>query len=249
MADILYAGDSELGGPANYLLGALKYCSHRVTHVPPSIKLKAGILRKKFDCAVISDYPREMMTDEAEKEIINRVDGGSGLLMVGGWGSFSGAFGNWKGSLTEKRLPVSCLGRDDRINFYQGAAIVAKKDNPVFDRGRFLDYPVICGLNNVNPKKGSDILLSARRISIARKAGRNAVSLSRLEYPLLVINAGTDARTAAFASDFAPHWCGGMVDWGKKRIAIKVADNVRIEVGERYVDLIDSLVRWLARKD
>ncbi|HXV28077.1 MAG TPA: hypothetical protein VD913_03845, partial [bacterium] len=55
-----------------------------------------------------------------------------------------------------------------------------------------------------------------------------------------------EMRTAAFASDFAPHWCGGFVDWGNKTLRLPVARNIRVEAGNYYVLFITRLLNWLA---
>ena len=37
-------------------------------------------------------------------------------------------------------------------------------------------------------------------------------------HPVLVIGTAGHGRAAAFASDIAPHWVGGFVDWGDSRV-------------------------------
>ena len=51
---------------------------------------------------------------------------------------------------------------------------------------------------------------------------------------------------AAFLSDFAPHWCGGMVDWGHKTLKLSVEKNIQVQVGDFYARFIGSLLRWLS---
>ena len=46
-------------------------------------------------------------------------------------------------------------------------------------------------------------------------------------------------RTAALATDVAPHWVGGLVDWGDQRITQKVTED-SIEVGNWYALLPQS---------
>ena len=53
-------------------------------------------------------------------------------------------------------------------------------------------------------------------------------------------------RTAALATDLAPHWCGGLVDWGKRRLKLKVTGKIQIEVGDLYVEFVSSLIKWTA---
>ena len=169
--------------------------------------------------------------------ITRLVDEGTGLLMVGGWGSFSGPFGGWRGSLIEKLLPVSCLHRDDRIHLPGGAHLLEKKKHSMFRRLSFENPPVICGLNRVRPKRRAAVLLTA---------SANSSDVRRIEFPLLIIDPNPFKRVAAFATDFAPHWCGGMVDWGTKRLKLPVKNKIEIEVGDRYVRFVSSLIQWLA---
>ncbi len=238
---ILYAGDSPVGGAANYLLGVLGSMKARVTHLPPSEKLTRKILSERFDAILLSDFSRKNLPADAEKLLVKQVQSGTGLMMIGGWGSFSGPFGGWKGSQVEKLLPVSCLNRDDRTNFTGGASAGLVSPHPSVKGVSFSQAPVICGMNLVLPKKNSKLVLAARRILSDGKKAR----LESKAFPLLVTgNAG--GRTAAFTTDFAPHWCGGLVDWGGDTQTLPVNSKIRIQVGKRYVQLITSLVSWLA---
>jgi hypothetical protein len=46
------------------------------------------------------------------------------------------------------------------------------------------------------------------------------------------------------ATDVAPHWVGGLVDWGAQRLAACAPGSVAIEVGSDYAELLARLVRW-----
>jgi hypothetical protein len=37
--------------------------------------------------------------------------------------------------------------------------------------------------------------------------------------------------------DVAPHWVGGLVDWGRKRISAQSKEATAVEVGEYYATL------------
>ena len=238
---ILYAGDSPVGGAANYLLGILKSIRADVLHLPPSETLQPKTLNKKFDAIILSDFPKSRTPLETQKAIARQVEGGTGLLMIGGWASFAAIYGKWKGSEIEKLLPVDCLGRDDRTNLPGGGLVVLKNKHPMFRSLSFKNPPVLCGLNQIKPKKKSLTVLTAGEI---RSSG-SRLALGT-EYPLLVVDRAK--RTAALATDLAPHWCGGLVDWGKKRVKLPVAKGIQIEVGNLYVEFVASLVRWLAGK-
>ncbi len=232
---ILYAGDSKVGGPANYLLGILRYMKTNVVHIPPGKKLSPSLFKKRFDGIILSDFSAKNASAHSQKMIAGQVARGTGLLMIGGWGSFSGPFGGWSGSVIEKLLPVRCLGKDDRLNLPGGAWILEKKKHSMFQKLPFRNPPVICGMNRIQPKKNSRVILTARRIA------------DRKEFPLLVIHSDSRIRTAALATDLAPHWCGGMVDWGSKRMKLKVSGKIQIEVGDLYVRFVSSFIRWITQ--
>jgi uncharacterized membrane protein len=63
---------------------------------------------------------------------------------------------------------------------------------------------------------------------------------------LLALGGCGDGRTAAFASDVAPHWVGGFVDWGVERITRTVAGG-EVEVGGFYAAFFANLIRWTGR--
>ncbi len=246
---VLYTGDSPAGGAANYLLGIFKYLKAEYVHIPPSVALNERWFRIPFDVFIFSDYSRKQLSPRLERLIAKKVEEGAGLLMIGGWGSFSGPFGGWKGSLIEKMLPVTCLGRDDRLNFPGGALMLPEKRHPVLDRVIFSKPPVICGLNRVRPKKNSTVILAARKISVKSRGKYNSgsVALAKQGEPLLVIHGDPAIRTAAFATDAAPHWCGGLVDWGGKSRRLHVKDDIWVEVGSAYIRFFSNLIQWLAR--
>ena len=65
----------------------------------------------------------------------------------------------------------------------------------------------------------------------------------RPESPLLVVGQHGAGRTAALATDVAPHWVGGFVDWGDQRIVQDVGGGP-IEVGNWYARFFRNFVAW-----
>ena len=247
MIKILYAGDSALGGSANYLLGILNRLSAEILHLPPWIPLKPNQLDKPYDVIIFSDYSRKTVSNKCQELIANQVRNGTGFLMIGGWGSFSGPFGNWRGSIIENILPVRCRPRDDRQNFMTGCLLLEKVKHSMFKDFKFQDSPVLCGLNKVTLKPGSQTILGTREILQKKNKTLDfSLSLDKTEYPLLVIDKDKNRRIAAFTTDIAPHWCGGLVDWGTKRKILKVNAKIQVEVGNRYVEFLSHLINWLA---
>ena len=239
---ILYCGDSAVGGPANYLLGILRHLKASVVHIPPDQKLNPKILNQKFDVIIFSDYSRQKVSAAVEQKILAQIESGTGFLMIGGWASFSGPFGGWHGSQIEKILPISCLAKDDRISFPGGALIAVKHAHSMFDGLSFKNPPAVMGANDIRAKKNGQVLLTVRKIISVG----NHLMLDPAEHPFLVIDSDPRKRIAALATDLAPHWCGGMVDWGCTTRKLPVRGKIFIEVGDAYIRFVSSLIRWLA---
>jgi uncharacterized membrane protein len=243
---IVYAGDGPVDGAARYLLGCLKAFGADVVHRPPLATLPASVFKPRPDAIILSDMPAAKVPAATQKRIAECVEEGAGLLMVGGWASFSGPAAGWRGSLVEGLLPVRSLGRDDRTNFPSGALLISGLHHAILD-GKALDRPpAICGLNHFLPRPGAQVILSAAPIRARRlPSGTVAPTLESPTLPLLVVSADPKRRTAAFATDFAPHWCGGLVDWGENTMRIEVSKGNAIEVGSDYVAFVGRLLGWL----
>lgn len=240
---VLYAGDSPVGGAANYLLGILRLLGASVRHLPPTATLHPRWLATTYDAIVLSDIAAGHVPQRSQRAIAQQVAQGTGLLMVGGWASFSGSMGGWRGSLIERLLPITCLRGDDRVHLPGGALILPGAAHPTTAEDSFRHPPVICGLNAVHPKPRGRVVLRAQ--PIIAHPGR--LALGRSGYPVLIVDADPRTRLAAFATDLAPHWCGGLVDWGVRRLRLSVTDGMQVEVGDRYVRFVSRLLRWLAR--
>ena len=61
--------------------------------------------------------------------------------------------------------------------------------------------------------------------------------------PLLIVGRHGAGRTAALATDVAPHWVGGWVDWGDRRI-VQAVGGGSIEIGNWYARFFRNLVAW-----
>jgi uncharacterized membrane protein len=75
--------------------------------------------------------------------------------------------------------------------------------------------------------------------------------------PLLVVGTyppgrrgltGKQGRVCAFATDAAPHWVGGLVDWGNSRVIAQGPGARPIEVGNWYAELLANMINWTARR-
>jgi len=194
---------TEGGGP---FIEALTIRGHDVTYVPAHevdtrFPLEPEALRA-FDLIVISDIgansfqlSSETFTSSAPspdktESVRQYVADGGGLLMIGGYLSFSGIDGRarWGRVPLAAALPVEVLDRDDRVELPYGAEPkVIDTGHPVV-AGLEQVWPAVLGLNEVGVKPGADVLVEC--------AG----------HPLLVVGEYGDGRTAAFTSDMAPHW-------------------------------------------
>jgi len=236
---LLYCGDDNLRQSARYLYGVLKHLGYTLNYVPSRHPLTDQQLNKHYGAIILSDYPSARISPAAQKRILQRVTDGTGLLMIGGWGSFHGYDGNYHCSKLTKALPVRCLSRDDRVNCSTGGIILAKSDwKSQFKSLEFNKGPLIGGYNQVVRKPGSRILLTVRDIKI----NLPQISLASKEYPLLVTGCFGKGYTACYMSDLAPHWSGGIVDWGQRKIRIDNVAGHFMEVGRNYIEFIQALV-------
>lgn len=240
---ILYCGDDTLEQGARYLYGILKYLGFKVIYVPSKQKLKPGDLDRKYGAIILSDYPSKMINPQAEQKIINLVAKGTGLLMIGGWGSFHGYDGNYQKTKLGGVLPVQCLNSDDRVDANQGAVIVPVKQASKFKGLNFRNSPILSGYNRVKIKKGSQLLLGVKNIEI----NYPKIKISNKQYPLLVTGHYGAGQTACFMSDLAPHWAGGLPDWGKRKIRIKSVTDQYMEVGNKYIEFIRQIIDLIAK--
>lgn len=144
-------------------------------------------------------------------------EAGGGLLMCGGWRSFAGFQGGgfYHGTAVERALPVEVLPYDDRVETPEGAhGAVLDPEHPAV-RGLPASWPPVLGHHRLTPSAGSTVLVETEQ-----------------GLPLLVVGEYGAGRSAAWASDIAPHWCPPeFSEW------------------DGYGRLFAQLVDWLAAKD
>jgi uncharacterized membrane protein len=155
-----------------------------------------------YDVVVISDVGANsfLLCDETflRSEIsVNRlallveyVKDGGGLVMVGGYMSFTGIDGRARYGMSPlaEVLPVAMLDYDDRVEVPEGLfASVDVADHDVLG-GTPAEWPPLLGYNRLIAKADSTV--------VARTG----------EDPLLVVGDVGSGRSVAFASDLAPHW-------------------------------------------
>lgn len=197
---------SEYVEGAGEFLAALRGAGHDVTYVP-SHEVHTRLPEDDegwaaYDVVVVSDvgantfqlapqtFARSVPSADKAELLRRRVEGGGGLLMVGGYLTFSGidAKARWGRSPLAPALAVELLDRDDRVELPGGAAPRVVAAGHDVTAGLDAQWPDLLGLNEVVARPGSSVL--------AECGG----------YPLLVVGSYGQGRSAAFTSDIAPHW-------------------------------------------
>jgi hypothetical protein len=271
----VYLGDDDITRAASYLCGVMTHAGIPFDRVDSAATPPAHFTSTPYHAYIISDYPQTHFLPEQLEHIRHAVSQGAGLLMIGGWESFHGQHGEYHCSVLSEVLPVTMLQQDDRRNFSQWAFALKHHHHPILEGLPWEKPPFIGGLNQFTAKPDTNLLLKAITIDVrvvneekavdcendsifnyiskpveerlsASLPGDDAMFLTLTEtFPLLVTGQYGKGRTAALATDVAPHWVGGWVDWGKKRIIQKLDNGNSIEVGEHYMQFFTQLLRWV----
>lgn len=239
---ICYLGDGSLNGPACYLGGIMRHFGMPFDHVRSDEPPPAAFADEPYALYVVSDYPAARFGEAAMTHVAARVQQGAGLLMLGGWESYFGRLGEYHRSPLAEILPVEMLQSDDRRNYAQPCLINKVADHPILD-GLPWDRPAgIGGFNAIRPKPGAQTLLTSVQFAVERTSGGWTFTNGD-EAPLLIVGGHGAGRTAALATDVAPHWVGGFVDWGDRRVVQEIAGDA-IEVGNWYAAFFRNLLAW-----
>ncbi|GLY81684.1 glutamine amidotransferase [Actinoallomurus iriomotensis] len=207
---------------------ALESRGHEVVHLPAHL-VPAGF---PGDAAALAEYDVVVLSDiganslQLAPEVFEQarpgtdriavlrgwVGDGGGLLMIGGYLSFTGfeAKAAYRNTLLHEVLPVELLPEDDRVELPAGArADVTGPDHPALG-GVDGDWPLLLGYNRVRPRPGADVLATLNGD------------------PLVAVGGHGSGRSAVFTSDCSPHWAptpfceewdgyakvfGGLVEW------------------------------------
>jgi uncharacterized membrane protein len=178
--------------------------------------------------------------------MLQQVHAGTGLLMIGGWESFHGCGGNWNGSPLADALPVEIDRADDRVNCDQPVLVGRMCEHPILD-GLPWDTrpPAIGGYNRLAAKIGALVVLESHRFSARRERDAFIFEPGGRD-PLLVLGQYGRGRTAALATDVAPHWVGPLIDWGLPRVSAQAPGANPVEVGGHYAQFLRQLLSWVA---
>lgn len=186
----------------------------------------------KYDVVVLSDCEQEVLVLYPFERFMNVPMGanrlvsirefvrkGGGLVMIGGWESFTGrrGIGNWGGTPVEEALPVKCLEvNDDRHECPEGVHIeTLVPDHPILAGIRWETCPMFTGYQRIIAKPDAQVLARVKEFGD----------------PFCIVSTFGKGRSMAFASDIAPHWGSGFQRW------------------DNYGKFFIQSVRWLAGKE
>ena len=231
--NILYLGDNA-GSSAEYLKDCLRELEHTVSHISSDEEASIeDIMSSSWECVILSDYPASKLNTETSDAIKKIVEQGARLVMLGGWDSFNGRGTNYYNHPLSEILPVSLQKEDDRVNSPQGLVLSAsdqiKDTEPPLD---WMNPPIICGYNATESKPNTQTLVWAKPI---QSDGTNIALLQA--QPLVVKGLFGMGSVITCMTDLAPHWCGGLVDWGSNRQTME-----HVEVGDMYINFIKLLL-------
>jgi uncharacterized membrane protein len=140
-------------------VGALRRCDAH--------DISADTLQIHPDC-----FDRCLRTPDRLRVIRDWVKLGGGLIMVGGYLSFSGleGKGHYQATPLADALPVEMLGYDDRIETPEGVTLIAGETHAILN-GLPPDWPHFLGYNRLKAKSDAQVLMSIekRPISHCRK--------------------------------------------------------------------------------
>ncbi len=243
---ILYLGDTALDQAASYLAGILEHAQVEFDYLPSDKAFTDDLLTEDVAAMVISDYPSANFTEAQLSRLSERVHEGMGLLMIGGWESFTGCAGGYNSTCLKDILPVQMSDADDRVNSAAACVIRQDADHPIVDSVPFRQSPpCLTGYNRLTAKPETQTVLSVLKHSITDGPDGFTFACEHTD-PLLVVGVCGKGRVAAYASDVAPHWAGGFVDWGEKHIALKAPGAEEVEVGNWYIRFFRQLIQWIS---
>ncbi len=246
---VLYLGDTAINQAACYLAGIMTYFGIEFDYVPSDEQCSDEILSDNYQVIIISDYPSRNFTKKQFEIITQKVAQGMGLIMIGGWESFVGIDGKYNETNLADVLPVKMQDTDDRVNCYQPCLIEMSNEHVITEGLPFSECPAgIGGYNLICAKSDSSVILKSRQFKVSLKNGKFEFVPSEQARDLLIVGQYGKGKTLAFASDVAPHWVGGLVDWGDSRINA-CADKhgaEAIEVGNHYARFFANMIKWAA---
>jgi len=243
---VLYMGDTSLQGAAAYLAGLIHHAGWSFDYLPSHVPAEAALFDPPRSLFVLSDYPAARLSPPLQQRLLQAVAAGTGLMMLGGWESYHGCGGDWDQTAVAAALPVEISPVDDRVNCDQPALVRCLLDHPaVRDLPWDARPPCIGGFNRIRPKAEAQLILETQRFRAVRDGEEIRFEAAGGD-PLLVVGSYGRGRVAALATDVAPHWVGGLIDWGTGRVTAQAPGADTIEVGDLYARFFLQLMAWTA---
>lgn len=244
---VLYLGDTALDNAASYLAAVMLHCDIAFDHIDSATSFADAQLTEDYAALVISDYPACNFAPIQLKQIVARTNAGMGLLMIGGWESFTGSGGGYQATSLAELLPVEMQSTDDRVNSFSPCMIRPDAEHPITAGLPFAKQAAaINGYNQFRAKERAQTILSVKRYRTAVLDGDFEFSEQSID-PLLVLDQVGEGRVACYAGDVAPHWAGGFVDWGDRRCMLQAPGAGEVEIGNWYIDFFGNLLKWVSR--
>jgi uncharacterized membrane protein len=243
---LLYAGDDDIDRAAVYLSTILHASGYGFDYIPSTEHCPTSVSFADYGLIILSDYPSKNFPQGMLDKLSAAIRNGSTLLMIGGWESFTGMNIEYLLTPVQDVLPVQLLREDDRRNFYQGCLVLPTTDSQVFSDLDWEHPPLIGGLNEVVPRANARIHLEAFPLRISASS-RERIRIESIGFPLLVASPIGRGFSVALAVDLAPHWVGGLVDWGPERVRLDFEDR-SIEVGSHYLRFVQELITFCLSK-
>lgn len=154
-----------------------------------------------FALSNLSSLERKTITFPDRVDAVKRwVGSGGGLMMLGGWLSFTGALGKggWRRSALADALPVECLLGEDLVESSAGfTPEVVEPNHPIATGLPWNSCPPILGYNELVPKAGSQVIVRVKETG----------------HPLVVVGNYGKGKILIYASDPAPHWGLNFQQW------------------------------------
>ena len=246
---VLYLGDTALRQAGSYLAGVMSFYHISFDYLASDQKFTRSIPINNYAAIIISDYPAGNFLPGQLNSIAEQVSAGLGLLMIGGWDSFTGANHEYTDTILKEVLPVVMQSSDDRVNCSGPCLIEKTCGHKIVNSLPFEKSPPgIGGFNRLAGKPEATTVLLARRFEASRQGNKFTFTPFEEPDPLLVVGSYGKGSICAFATDAAPHWVGGLLDWGDSRVEAQAPGANPIEVGSWYAELFANMVNWTAGK-
>jgi uncharacterized membrane protein len=245
---VAYLGDCNLPGPASYPAGIMTHFNLPFIHVPSGQTPPDAVFAHEIGLYILSDYGAANWAGPAMEKLCSRVWKGAGLIMLGGWESYHGLGGDYDATPLAELLPVEISRADDRRNWPQLILVRKVSEHAMLQALPFDRPPGIGGYNQFTPKPEATVILEGERYRVACGNNSEPEFTADGRFPLLAVQQAQPGpegagRRACLATDVAPHWVGGFVDWGDRRLTVQLEEGF-IEVGNWYAEFFRNLVRW-----